>query len=56
MKRMLLGRQQELLLKQWNEKNQMAIDQSKQGLSKPLDDQVVLERMRAKLAEKGIAD
>jgi Arc/MetJ-type ribon-helix-helix transcriptional regulator len=38
----------------WNERNQVAIEQSQQGLSKPLDDDQVLARLRERLAKEGI--
>jgi Arc/MetJ-type ribon-helix-helix transcriptional regulator len=38
----------------WNERNQLAIEQSQQGLSKPLDDGQVLTRLRERLAKEGI--
>lgn len=40
----------------WHERNQLASDQSTQGLSKPLDDVKVLARLRERLAEEGILD
>lgn len=40
----------------WNERNRLAIDQSRQGLSKPLDSEKVLARLRARLAEEGILE
>jgi Arc/MetJ-type ribon-helix-helix transcriptional regulator len=41
-------------LVRWNDRNQLAIQQSQQGLSKPLNDQTVLARLRARLAQEGI--
>ena len=41
-------------LTQWNERNRLAIEQSEQGLSKPLDDERVLARLRERLAKEGI--
>ena len=38
----------------WNERNQLAISQSEQGLSAPLEDEEVLARLRARLAQEGI--
>jgi hypothetical protein len=38
----------------WNERNQLAIEQSQQGLSMPLDDERVLTRLRERLAKEGI--
>ncbi len=43
-------------LTRWNEGNRLAIEQSRQGLSKPLDDESVLARMRVRLAKEGIVD
>lgn len=43
-------------LRRWHEGNQVAIEQSRQGLSQPLDDQAVLARLRARLAAVGITD
>lgn len=40
----------------WNERNRLAAEQSKRGLSKPLDDAKVLERLRERLAREGILD
>jgi Arc/MetJ-type ribon-helix-helix transcriptional regulator len=48
-------RDQEKLLR-WHEGNRIAIEQSQQGLSKPLDDEAVLQRLRARLADEGITD
>ena len=41
-------------LARWDERNRLAIEQSKQGLSRPLDDQRVLARLRERLAREGI--
>jgi Arc/MetJ-type ribon-helix-helix transcriptional regulator len=38
----------------WNERNLLATQQSEQGLSRPLDMERVLERVRKRLAEEGI--
>jgi Arc/MetJ-type ribon-helix-helix transcriptional regulator len=38
----------------WQERNQLASEQSAQGLSKPLDDQEVLARLRERLLKEGI--
>jgi Arc/MetJ-type ribon-helix-helix transcriptional regulator len=38
----------------WHERNRAATDQSRQGLSKPLDDAAVLARLRERLAREGI--
>lgn len=43
-------------LRRWHDGNRLAIEQSKQGLSKPLDDEAVLARLRERLAREGIAD
>ncbi|MEX2317926.1 MAG: hypothetical protein WD669_12285 [Pirellulales bacterium] len=43
-------------LRRWNEGNRVAVEQSRQGLSKPLDDEAVLDRLRARLAKEGITD
>jgi len=40
----------------WNERNRLAVEQSRQGVSKPLDDQRVLTRLRERLANEGIFD
>jgi Arc/MetJ-type ribon-helix-helix transcriptional regulator len=50
----LLEQREKDFLQTWNENNQTAIEQSQQGLSKPLDDEAVLARMRSRLAEEGI--
>jgi hypothetical protein len=36
----------------WHERNRLAAEQSAQGLSKPLDDQQVLARLRERLAKE----
>lgn len=41
-------------LTRWNERNQRAAEQSAQGLSKPLDDERVLARLRERFASEGI--
>ena len=43
-------------LVRWEERNRMAMQQSQQGLSKPLDDEAVLGRLRERLAKEGIVD
>ena len=48
-------REQERLAR-WDERNHLAIKQSNQGLSRPLDDQQVLSRLRARLAREGILE
>ena len=40
----------------WNERNQLSTEQSNRGLSKPLDDEKVLARLRERLAKEGILD
>ena len=40
----------------WDERNTIAQEQSQQGLSKPLDDEAVLARLRERLAREGIVD
>ena len=40
----------------WDERNRIAIRQSQEGLSKPLDDEAVLGRLRERLAKEGIVD
>lgn len=41
-------------LTRWNERNQLAAEQSARGLSNPLDDEKVLARLRDRLAQEGI--
>jgi len=43
-------------LTRWEERNRIAMQQSQQGLSKPLDDEAVLGRLRERLAKEGIVD
>lgn len=43
-------------LRRWQEGNRIAIEQSARGLSKPLDDEVVIARLRARLANEGITE
>jgi Arc/MetJ-type ribon-helix-helix transcriptional regulator len=40
----------------WDQRNQLAIEQSNRGLSKPLDDEKILTRLRERLATEGILD
>ena len=40
----------------WEERNRLSTRQSEQGLSKPLDDEAVLGRLRERLAKEGIVD
>ena len=46
-------REQERLTR-WEERNRLSVEQSRQGLSRPLDDDQVLARLRARLANEGI--
>ncbi len=41
-------------LARWSERNRLAAEQSAQGLSRPLDDQRVLARLRERLSKEGI--
>jgi Arc/MetJ-type ribon-helix-helix transcriptional regulator len=41
-------------LTRWNERNRLALEQSEQGLSRPLDDERILARLRERLAKEGI--
>jgi Arc/MetJ-type ribon-helix-helix transcriptional regulator len=41
-------------LTRWHDRNQLAVEQSEQGLSKPVDDEKVLARLRERLAKEGI--
>ncbi len=43
-------------LARWDERNRLAIEQSKQGLSRPLDDLRVLARLRERLAREEILE
>ena len=38
-------------LDRWNQRNQTSIEQSNQGLSKPLNDGLVIERLNIRFAE-----
>ena len=40
----------------WDERNRIAMRQSQQGFSMPLDDEAVLGRLRERLAREGIVD
>jgi Arc/MetJ-type ribon-helix-helix transcriptional regulator len=40
----------------WDEGNRIAVEQSQRGLSKPLDDEAVIARLRVRLAKEGIAE
>jgi Arc/MetJ-type ribon-helix-helix transcriptional regulator len=46
-------REQERIVR-WDERNRLAVEQSKQGLSRALDDDQVLARLRDRLANEGI--
>jgi Arc/MetJ-type ribon-helix-helix transcriptional regulator len=43
-------------LRRWQEGNEIAMEQSRQNLSRPLNDDVVLARLRERLAAEGISD
>ena len=43
-------------LARWHLRNKLSIEQSKLGLSKPLNDEQVLGRLRKRLAEEGIVE
>ena len=43
-------------LMRWNERNQIAVQQGREGLSKPIDDEAVLSRLRERLAKEGIIE
>jgi len=49
-----LESQEQAKLRRWHERNAIAIEQSRQGLSKPLDDEAVLARLRKRLEAEGI--
>ncbi len=49
-----LDRLEEDRLLHWRERNRLAIEQSQQGKSKPLNDGDVLARLRLRLAAEGI--
>ena len=40
----------------WHARNELAIEQSRQGLSRPLDQEAILGRLRERLAKEGIVD
>jgi len=46
---------QEKLIR-WDERNQLVMEQSRQGLSAPLDDVQVLARLRERLVREGILE
>ena len=41
-------------LVRWSDRNRMSIEQSQQGKSRPLNDKVVLERLRDRLSDEGV--
>ena len=43
-------------LQRWNERNAIAAEQSRQGLSKPLNIEGVLERVERRVAEEGTTE
>jgi len=43
-------------LTRWHERNRLAGQQSQQGLSRPLNDETVLARLRKRFADEGILD
>ncbi len=43
-------------LRRWHEGNAISEEQARLGLAKPLDDEAVIARVRARLAEQGIFD
>jgi Arc/MetJ-type ribon-helix-helix transcriptional regulator len=51
-----LDQVEEETLTRWHERNRMAIEQSERGLSKPLDEEAVLDRLRQRLANEGIIE
>ena len=51
-----LGQLEQDKLIRWDERNRIAMRQSQEGLSKPLDDEAVLGRLRERLAKEGIVD
>ena len=48
-----LDQLEEQKLTRWREGNRIAQEQSQQGLSKPLDDEAVLGRLRSRLESEG---
>jgi len=46
-------RREEEKLRRWNERNHQTVDESRQGLSKPLDLETVLKRVETRVAEDG---
>jgi len=51
-----LDQREQEKLRRWNDGNAIAIEQSRQGLSRPLDDAAVLARLRRRLAAEGISN
>ena len=49
-----LDRLEEDRLLRWRDRNRLAIEQSQQGKSRPLNDSAVLVRLRERLAAEGI--
>lgn len=49
-----LDRLEEDRLLRWRDRNQLAIEQSQQGKSRPLNDSAVFVRLRERLAAEGI--
>ncbi len=43
-------------LQRWNERNAVSAEQSRQGLSKPLDLEGVLERVERRVADQGTTE
>lgn len=43
-------------LRRWHEQNRLSEEQSAQGLSRPLDEERVIARLRERLAKDGIVD
>jgi Arc/MetJ-type ribon-helix-helix transcriptional regulator len=51
-----LEQRHEKKLRLWQDGNAIALEQSRQGLSRPLDDRAVLARLRDRLAAEGITE
>jgi Arc/MetJ-type ribon-helix-helix transcriptional regulator len=47
--------EQEKLIR-WHERNRISMQESQQGLSRPLDDESVLRRLRERLSKEGIIE
>ena len=43
-------------IERWDERSHLSAEQSKRGLSKPLDDAKVLARLRERLANEGVSE